>query len=142
MINFFGEDVINPITNSKDYEVWIENTVNNENFRLGNLNIIFCSDKYLLEINNKYLKHDYYTDIITFDYSNERIKSGDLFISVDRVNDNANKFCVSFKKELDRVIIHGVLHLLNYNDKTKEEKVIMRSMENKYLKIFESVNNI
>ena len=87
---------------------------------------MFCSDDYLLEINKKHLNHDYYTDIITFDYSEKKI-SGDLLISIDRVKENAKTFSVSFIHELNRVVIHGVLHLCGYNDKTEEEKADAKS---------------
>lgn len=100
---------------------------------LGEINIIFCTDDYLLEINKQYLDHDYYTDIITFDYVEGKRVSGDLFISVDRVKDNAVKFTTEFKKELVRVIFHGVLHLCGYKDKKEDDKKLMGEKENFYL---------
>ena len=100
---------------------------------LTKFSIIFCSDEYLLEMNRTHLDHDYYTDIITFDYTDNQIVSGDLFISVDRVRENASDFNVSFQHELHRVIIHGVLHLCGYKDKSDEEEKLMRSKENNAL---------
>ena len=102
---------------------------------LGDVTIIFCSDDYLLEVNRQHLEHDYYTDIITFDYSDLPIVSGDLFISVDRVKENASDFNVSFEHELHRVIIHGFLHLCGYFDKTNEDQILMRSKENQALSL-------
>ena len=101
----------------------------------GDIVILFCSDEYLLEINKKHLNHDYYTDIITFDYCVEKIVSGDLYISIDRVKENAKVFNETFMNELTRVVIHGVLHLCGYNDKTDSDQKIMRNLENKYLAI-------
>jgi probable rRNA maturation factor len=100
----------------------------------GDLSIIFCSDSYLLNMNRDYLQHDFYTDIITFDYSEGSVVSGDLFISTDRIRENAAIFAVSFKKELYRVIFHGVLHLVGYKDKSEEEQKLMREKESFYLK--------
>ncbi len=131
-INFFYENIDSFNLNSK-VDKWIENTVQNENNRVGEINVIFCSDEHLLTMNIEHLKHDFYTDIITFDYSDKDIVSGDLFISKERVEDNANKFKESFEKEIHRVIIHGVLHLLGYNDKTEKEQKQMREKENFYL---------
>jgi len=102
---------------------------------LGDVTIIFCSDDYLLEVNREHLEHDYYTDIITFDYSDFPTVSGDLFISVDRVKDNATDYNVSFEHELHRVIIHGFLHLCGYFDKTNEDELLMRSKENQALSL-------
>jgi rRNA maturation RNase YbeY len=114
---------------------WYSKVANQEEKVLGDLTIIFCSDDYLLEVNREHLNHDYYTDIITFDYSVFPIVSGDLFISVDRVNENATDFNVSFEHELHRVIIHGFLHLCGYFDKTNEDELLMRSKENQALSL-------
>ena len=100
---------------------------------IGDISVIFCSDKYLLEVNKQYLNHDYYTDIITFDYVEDVIVSGDLFISVDRIKENAIKYKSSVLRELYRVVFHGVLHLVGYNDKTDEEQDLMTKKENYYL---------
>lgn len=132
-INFFFEDV-SEFNFSELIPKWIEKTILNEEKVLGEINVIFCSDKYLLKMNKEHLNHDYYTDIITFDYCQQDIVSGDLFISVDRVGDNAKQFKVSFNDELMRVVIHGVLHLLTYNDRSDEEQKIMTEKENFYLK--------
>jgi rRNA maturation RNase YbeY len=114
---------------------WYSKVANQEEKVLGDLTIIFCSDDYLLEINREHLDHDYYTDIITFDYSDFPTVSGDLFISVDRVKENATDFNVSFEHELHRVIIHGFLHLCGYFDKTNEDELLMRSKENQALSL-------
>ena len=131
-INFFFEKIKTFDLNSK-VKTWIEETIQNENKETGEINVIFCSDEHLLKMNVEHLGHDFYTDIITFDYSENDIVSGDLFISKDRVEDNANQFKEPFEKEIHRVIIHGVLHLLGYNDKTEEEQKKMREKENFYL---------
>jgi len=111
----------------------IKNLINSEKKSAGEISLILCSDKYLLDINIEYLKHNYYTDIITFNYVEGNIISGDLFISVDRVKENSTKFNTSLIQELYRVIFHGILHLIGYNDKTEEEQKIMRGKEDLYL---------
>lgn len=120
---------------------WIKAAVAEEGCTAGNICVVFCSDRCLIDINRKHLNHNYFTDIITFDYS--RLKrgggkevSGDLFISVETVRDNADLYCTAFGEELRRVIIHGVLHLIGYGDKTPEEAHIMRKKENAYLKTY------
>ena len=113
----------------------IEKLFTSEKMKLGNLSYIFCSDEHLLTINNDFLKHDFYTDVITFDLSSSKNEiEGEVYLSVDRIKDNAKQLGVSFKEELHRVIFHGALHLCGYKDKKKEEALIMRSKENKYLK--------
>ena len=114
---------------------WIINSIINESKIVGQLCFIFCTDEYLLEKNIQFLKHDTYTDIITFDYCEGDIISGDIFVSVERVTENADKFGVNFENELDRVIIHGVLHLAGYKDKSKEEANTMREKEDFYLSL-------
>lgn len=109
--------------------------IDNEGFIEGDVVLIFCSDSYLLETNKKHLNHDYYTDIITFSYQSNLVISGDLFISIDRIKENAQKFDCSFEKELERVVYHGVLHLCGYNDKSSEELRQMRSKEDFYLNL-------
>jgi rRNA maturation RNase YbeY len=111
----------------------IKSLINNELKKNGDITIVFCSDNYLLEMNKKYLEHDYFTDIITFDYVENDIISGDLFISIDRVKDNAEKFNTTFINELIRVVFHGVLHLAGYKDKTTPDQQLMREKENFYL---------
>ncbi|NGF55872.1 rRNA maturation RNase YbeY [Parapusillimonas sp. SGNA-6] len=134
-ISFFTEDIVFTLAQKQKIREWINKTVIEEGFkRVSELNFIFCSDDYLLDINKQYLQHDTYTDIVTFDSSeNEDVIAGDIFISVDRVRDNAQKFKVSEKDELHRVIIHGVLHLCGYRDKKKEDKEMMTAKENTYL---------
>ena len=119
---------------------WIRRTAKAEGHRTGDITVVFCSDTALLEINRRYLSHDYYTDIITFDYTDteKKIISGDLMISIDTVRANAQTFGVPFENELARVIIHGVLHLLGYGDKTPEEEAHMHALEDKYLAIREA----
>jgi rRNA maturation RNase YbeY len=132
-IEFFFED-ISPLNFYKDTLVdRLKYLINNELKELGNITIIFCSDNYLLDINKQYLDHHYYTDIITFDYVEENVISGDLFISLDRIKENANEYSTTFIKELYRVVFHGVLHLVGYNDKTDKEQEEMTEKENIYL---------
>lgn len=106
-----------------------------ENFYVGNINFIFCSDEYLLQINQKWLHHDYYTDVVTFDYTTDKIISSDIYISLDRIDDNSIKYNVSYHEELFRVLIHGILHLTGFNDSNKSELAIMRRKENDCLKL-------
>jgi rRNA maturation RNase YbeY len=122
-----------PGFNSEFFVLSLIDLVSEEVKILGDISIIFVSDEYLLEMNQSYLNHDYYTDIITFDYCKGNVISGDLFISVDRVRENADTFNVAFLFELHRVMIHGVLHLCGYKDKSIEEEKQMRILENKYL---------
>ncbi|WP_303922500.1 rRNA maturation RNase YbeY [Draconibacterium sediminis] len=132
-IEFYFED-IEPISFQEDFlKNQIENLVINEKYQLGELTIVYCSDEFLLEMNKQYLDHDYYTDIITFDYVQKNVISGDLFISIDRVNENAENYGISQIKELYRVVLHGVLHLVGYKDKTEEEQEEMTKMEEFYL---------
>lgn len=128
MVNVFFEDTENLRLDPTFFEKWLTRVCENEGAVLGDLTLIFCSDEYLLEINRKHLNHDYYTDIITFDYSDTTI-SGDLFISIDRIRDNAKDLRVEFKTELNRVVVHGVLHLLGYTDKEPAEKKRMTQKE-------------
>lgn len=114
---------------------WLSQVATMEKKKLGELNLIFCSDDYLLEINHEHLDHDYYTDIITFDYTQGEVLSGDLFISIDRVKDNAKSFEVVTKEEILRVVVHGFLHLAGYEDKTENKEKEMRLKEDTYLKI-------
>jgi len=127
-INF--ED-IDPISlNEDDLNNWITKVCTSENHSFSDVALIFCSDDYLLEVNRTHLDQDYYTDIITLDYTENQEVSGDLFISIDRVKENAQSFEVSFEHELHRVIIHGILHLCGYKDKSESEEKMMRSKEN------------
>ncbi|WP_103905659.1 rRNA maturation RNase YbeY [Sphingobacterium lactis] len=134
-IQFFSEDIEFTLKNKQKVREWIGNSIKAEGFkRIGELNFVFCSDAYLLEINKQYLNHDTYTDIVTFDSSESADTiAGDIFISVDRTRENAAKFGVSETDELHRVIIHGVMHLCGYYDKKKEDKALMTEKENTYL---------
>jgi len=115
---------------------YIRDIIVGEGYKQGEISLIFCSDHYLLEVNRNYLKHDFYTDIITFNYSSLPVISGDLFISIDRVKDNAEQFAVSFLHELMRVIFHGILHMVGYDDKSDMDQESMRKKENEYLEKF------
>lgn len=133
-IHFFEEDVVANLKKKKDTKSWIKETIHNEGKTLGTLNYVFCSDEYLHKMNVEYLQHDTLTDIITFDQSEIENKiEGDIFISVDRVKDNAKKFNSDYIDELNRVMIHGALHLIGYKDKKKAEQELMRSKEDYYL---------
>ena len=114
---------------------WLRAVAESEMKRIGNIAIIFCSDGYLLDVNRKYLGHDYFTDIITFDYCEGERLSGDLFISVDSVRENAVEYGTEFANELNRVMVHGLLHLIGYDDHTEEDVKTMREKENQYLGI-------
>lgn len=120
---------------------WIKAIVENNKKEVGEISYIFCSDEQLLKINKEFLNHDYYTDIITFDYSETDVVSGDLFISIERIKDNAQTLNTSYQEELHRVIIHGVLHLLGYKDKTEEESENMRKLEDECLLILSTYIN-
>ncbi len=133
MIYLHNEDVEYIYPGQDNLFNWLNSVIQEEGKHPGEINIIFCSDTYLLEMNKKYLNHDYYTDVITFDYSEKDIISGDIFISVDRVKENAQTYKQTFLNELNRVIVHGVLHLLGYKDKTEDEQKIMRQKEDYYL---------
>src|SRR5574343_515064 len=134
-IHLFEEDVTLKIKNKLNIKKWLKETIENEGYNLGELNYIFCSDEYLHQMNVSYLNHDTLTDIITFDNSDIEGKIiGDIFISIDRVTENAKKFDVEFIDELNRVMVHGALHLVGYKDKKKEEQEKMRAKENYYLK--------
>lgn len=138
MISFHTEDIRFTLKNKAILKKWVTSVIEKKKRKPGELNFIFCSDEHLLGINKQYLDHDTYTDIITFDYSKEDAKlpvSGDIFISIDRVKENAEKFSKSFENELHRVIIHGTLHLLGYKDKTKSAKEEMTKEEDKSLKM-------
>ena len=133
-IHFFEEDITYKLKHKTPVRQWITETINAEGFKLKELNYIFCSDNYLLQINQQYLNHDTYTDIITFDNSeNEASIVGDIFISIDRIRENAAKFNHSETDELHRVIVHGALHLLGYKDKTPAAKQKMTEKEDFYL---------
>jgi probable rRNA maturation factor len=138
MLKFFTEDIDfkqpHPIKTSR----WIKSISLSEGYEIGSLNYIFCSDAYLLEINKQYLDHDYFTDIITFDQSEvEDIIEGDIYISIDRVKENAENLGQNFDVELRRVLIHGLLHLVGYDDTTDQLKKEMRAKEDSCLALFQ-----
>lgn len=132
-IVFDVEGVEKPSINQKQIKDWIKQVASQFNLKVGELAYLFCSDEKILEVNKEYLQHDYYTDIITFDYSEGNVISGDMFISLDTVKSNAEKYGTAYNEELLRVMIHGILHLCGLKDKTDEEEKTMRAEENKAL---------
>lgn len=138
MIHFYSEANFT-LPDQEFYIDWISASVEKEDGKLGTINYIFCDDEYLLNINKQHLNHNYYTDIITFDYTEANIISADIFISIDRVADNSFDYNTRFDLELARVMIHGILHLLGYDDHTEDERGKMRKKENQYLEyLYES----
>lgn len=140
LTNFFSEEKKFTLKGKNKVRLLIKKICQYEKKKLGFINCIFCSDNYLKEINNKHLKHDYFTDIITFDHAEDKNNiEGDLYISLDRTNENSRKYNVDENEELTRVIIHGVLHLVGYKDKSEKEKLIMSEKENKYLSLYKEL---
>ena len=137
-IIFNVEDIDFELPDTEGVIAWINRVAEGEDKRIGAVSYIFCSDNYLIELNREYLKHDTLTDIITFPYSSTPIE-GDIFISIDRVRDNAKDFGVAFEHELRRVIIHGVLHLCGYGDKTDAQAAVMRQKEDAALALYQKV---
>ncbi|WP_097055786.1 rRNA maturation RNase YbeY [Salinimicrobium sediminis] len=135
MINFYSENVFE-LEHSSQFETWIKEVIASEGKKVGEISFIFCDDEYLLEINQQYLDHDTYTDIISFDNSVGNILNGDIFISTERVAENASEYGVTFEEEIKRVIVHGVLHFCGYKDKSKEEAQLMRTKEEEKMKMF------
>ena len=135
MVSYFLQDIDFVFKHKRLNNSWLKLVAESEIKKLGNINIIFCYDNYILDVNVNYLGHDYFTDIITFDYCEKDILSGDLFISIDTVRDNAEFYKTEFNDELNRVIVHGLLHLIGYDDHTPEEQKIMREKENYYLEL-------
>ena len=133
MIRYFKEDTKFEFKSRALNNKWLKMVAESEIRRIGDINIIFCSDNYILDVNMKYLQHDYFTDIITFDYCEKNRLNGDLFISVDSVRENALFYGTEFSDELNRVIVHGILHLVGYNDHSEEDIAVMRSKEDYYL---------
>ncbi|MDQ1772962.1 rRNA maturation RNase YbeY [Labilibaculum sp. A4] len=129
-----------PAIDQKRLSEWINRVVVNNSFEIGEINYYFCSDNYLLEMNREHLNHDYFTDIITFDYTVADIVSGDLFISVDTVLDNAKEYGCEYLQELHRVMIHGVLHLMGIDDKTDEDQEIMTQKEDESLALLSDID--
>ena len=136
MISFQNLSIPFKLKEKTKLKQWIKSITEKEKYKLGTINYIFCSDDELLEINLKHLNHNTLTDIITFDYTDGKTINSDIFISIDRVTENAEKFKVTFENELYRVMIHGVLHLCGYKDKTKSDSEMMRKKENAALKLF------
>ena len=124
------------LDNESQYEDWISRIIESEGFDEGEINYIFCDDEYLHKINVEYLDHDTLTDIISFDYTVGNLIQGDIFVSIERVKDNANDFNVSFDEELKRVLSHGVLHYCGYKDKSPEDEALMRSKEEEKMQMF------
>lgn len=139
MISYFFEDTGFKFNTRRLTNKWLKSVASSENRVIGEINIIFCSDPYILDLNIKSLNHDYYTDIITFDYCEDDILSGDLYISVDTVRDNAVFYKTDFRTELYRVIVHGLLHLIGYDDHSEEDIAVMRSKENFYLEVLRNL---
>ena len=132
MISYFTEDVVFKFKNKRLNNKWLTLVAESEVKRIGDISIIFCSDPYILDINIRYLHHDYFTDIITFDYTEGDRLSGDLFISLDTVRANAAEYGSDFETELNRVMVHGVLHLIGYDDHSSADKKLMREKEDYY----------
>lgn len=139
MIRYFSESIKFDLQGKLSNNRWLRFVAEAEAKRIGDVNIIFCTDPYILDVNINYLGHDYYTDIITFDYVEGDVLSGDLFISIDSVRENASFYGAEFTTELRRVMVHGLLHLIGYDDHTSEEQKEMRSKEDYYLSLRESV---
>ena len=135
MIQFFFEN-IDEINIDLDVNKWLENIIMSEEKKVGEITYVFCDDDYLLKINQDYLKHDYYTDIITFDYVKGKTISADIFVSLPRILENTQLHSKDFKNEFHRVLAHGILHLCGYKDKTQEEILLMREKEDFYLSLF------
>ena len=135
-VNYFSEETQFLLSEPEAHASWINSVIELESHEASDINFIFCSDDYLLELNRKHLNHDYYTDVITFDNTEDTGGiSGDVFISIDRVAENAEKLAFTLQDELDRVMVHGVLHLLGYGDKTEKEALEIRKKEDHYLSL-------
>ena len=133
MVSYYTQDISFNFKERRHTSRWLKFVAESELKKLGDISIIFCSDNYILDVNIKYLQHDYFTDIITFDYCEADRLNGDLFISIDSVRENASFYGTEFEDELNRVIVHGVLHLIGYDDHTEDDIKVMRAKENYYL---------
>ncbi len=142
MIEFLTEDIEFPSVNTDLLKQWISKVIKDHDYNVGSISIIFCSDDFILKTNREYLSHDYYTDIITFDYCENRNISGDLLISLDTVKSNSYEFKTDFFDELHRVIIHGILHLIGFDDKTPELRENIREEENKALEFLRTLTSL
>ncbi len=140
MIVFSSENVKIPDFIDESVVKWITKIINKYSRTTGDINYLFCDDSYILEVNKRFLNHNYFTDIITFDYCNANVISGDLIISIDTVKTNSLLYNTTFTEELLRVIIHGILHLIGFNDHSDDEKKQMRELENKALNLFPTFN--
>ena len=140
MISYLNEDIDFLFKGKQLNNRWLRLVAESEIRKIGDISIVFCSDNYILDVNIKYLQHDYFTDIITFDYCEGSVLNGDLFISIDSVRENAMYYGVEFKDELDRVMVHGILHLIGYDDHTEEDIKVMREKENYYLSLKQAFN--
>ncbi|AFL83648.1 metalloprotein, YbeY/UPF0054 family [Belliella baltica DSM 15883] len=139
-IQFFDEDSGFKLKDKNLHKKWLKEIAAKEGYQIGELTYIFCTDEYLFNINVEYLNHDTYTDIITFDNSeDEEMIEGDIFISIDRVKENAIKEDIEFYKELHRVMSHGVLHLMGYKDKSLEDIKMMREMEDQSISLYKNI---
>lgn len=132
MINFFSENEFQ-LSGEDNIRNWISGVISSEEYEEGDIDYVFCDDKFLLDLNKQFLNHDTFTDIISFDYTLGRQLNGEIYISTERVKDNAKEFGVLFMEELHRVMVHGVLHLCGYKDKSEEQKRAMRALEDKHL---------
>lgn len=135
-IQFFSEANHFKFKNKRKTKNWLNKVIKSYLKKPGQISFIFCSDEQLLEINQTYLKHFYYTDVITFNYNDGDVVSGDIYISIDRISENAATFGDTFEKELNRIMVHGVLHLIGFNDKTAKERKHMTELENLHLNEF------
>lgn len=139
MVRYFCEDTDFIFRNKLFNNKWLKMVAGSESKSLGDINVIFCSDNYILDVNIKYLGHDYFTDIITFDYCEGDKLSGDLFVSIDSVRENSLFYGTDFDEELHRVIVHGILHLIGFDDHTDKDILLMRSKEDYYLNLRKSL---
>jgi rRNA maturation RNase YbeY len=133
--SFYSEQISFELKRKPAIKSWLSSSIKNENKIPGEISYIFCSDEYLNEVNIKHLNHDTYTDIITFDYCENKLLNGDLFISLDRIKENAHTYKSSVENELHRVMIHGIMHLCGYEDKTPEDQNVMSAKEDFYLNL-------
>lgn len=134
-IQFISQDVAFQLKQKRKIKKWLTDLINSHHKRVGEISIVFSNNDYVLEVNKQFLSHDFYTDIITFNYNEDDFISGDLIISIDMVRENAEKYEETFEHELHRVVVHGILHLLGLNDETKKEEATMRIAENDALKM-------
>jgi probable rRNA maturation factor len=135
-VHYINHEIKVSVKNKRSISNWIKEIISKHSKKTGNIQFIYTSDKEIIEVNKKFLKHNYYTDVITFDYSHDDIIEGDIFISIDTILSNSQKFATTFDEELHRVMIHGILHLIGFTDKTLAERKEMTEKENESLNIF------